>query len=280
MQKSTKSLTAVTAAGAIAMLALVGCSSDPEGNPAGDQSGPAPQSNVYDFKTPSHAAEGEVTIQIPDELREVAGGDAEKLLVSSAKATPHELDSSKYCAVDLAIEYSNGGSKTLIKNNKAEPSLTRKYSQKERNGIIEDVQNGSSEYDDLVAEAGTDEPVELGRYLASLQVPEKPKPAWNNLIRALTIREGQLVSELDAADPEPGTYLSDDHETLTFVQSCATSPTDDQNARYFILPTSDGDSTPKFATFDIATMKNGTIAIIDGKVEDYERDSNGDWIAD
>lgn len=280
MQKSTKSLTAVTAAGAIAMLALVGCSSDPEGDPAGDHGGPAQQSNVYDFKTPSHAAEGEVTIQFPDELREAAGGEAENLLVSSVKATPHELDSAKYCAVDLAIKYSNGAPEALVGETTKETDWKHKYSSEEKARILKAMEEGNGGYDDIIAESGAEDPERLRMYLDAERVEfETTVPGWQDLLKTLTHNRGRAISELDTSDPETGQYLSEDHKTVTTVRSCAKSPMDDENATSFVFPTSDGDSTSKFATFDVTAMANGTVAVTNGEVEDYTRDSNGDWIA-
>lgn len=281
MQKSTKTFTAVAAAGAIAMLALAGCSSDPEAEPTGDHGGPAPQSNVYEFKTPSHAAEGEVTIQIPDGLRGVAGSDAEKLLVTSVKATPHELESAKYCAVDLAIEYSNGAPESLVGETTKETALEQEYSGEEVDRIVKAMEAGTGEYDDVIAESGAETPIQLQKYLELAKVEvETTVPGWQDLLNTLTYNRGSAISELDTSDPETGQYLSENHKTVTTVRSCAKSPMDDDNTLSFVLPTSDGDSTAGFATFDVAAMANGTVAITNGEVEDYARDSNGDWIAD
>ncbi|QRN78890.1 MAG: hypothetical protein JK586_10745 [Nocardiopsis sp. BM-2018] len=78
----------------VAALALTGCSSTPD--------------SLYDFTRDSYVEpDTALQIEIPDELREAAGEEAEGLLVTSAILSSVELESTQYCAVEIEISYAD-----------------------------------------------------------------------------------------------------------------------------------------------------------------------------
>ena len=103
----------IAALAAATALALTGCAtSAPTGNgaPGGGQN----NASLFEFQTPRYGSDsGELTIRIPDGLVDALGSGTGDLLVVSARVTPRELDSSKFCAFDVAIEYADGGAKVL-----------------------------------------------------------------------------------------------------------------------------------------------------------------------
>jgi hypothetical protein len=264
--------TATTLAAATALL-LAGCSTAASGDGVDDNAfsdgAPAAQAKVFEFQTPSYGSEGELTIRIPEALVEAMGSDADGLLVGEVKATARELESSKYCAVDLAIEYRGDGLDALD-----QPVMTKE--QYEAQGEAELKARLMREFGvETVEEAEASAPggaAEVEEIVGNLeQGPYTAKPAWAPLTAA-------PADDLDDADPELGWYLSDDSETLTFVQTCASDALDDDSSDEFAFPIESDGTITTFASVELNVMKSGTLTVIEAEVSDYERDSNGDWI--
>ncbi len=93
--------------GAVSAMALSGCSTAP--------------GSVYDF-TQINGMEPaqQITVQIPQALKDAAGADAENLLVTSVVVKSLDLDSSKYCAISIEITYPDGAADKLTT-----PTLTK-----------------------------------------------------------------------------------------------------------------------------------------------------------
>lgn len=90
---------------------------------------------------------------------------------------------------------------------------------------------------------------------------------------------GQPIEALDEADPVEDAYFSKDRQTITLVQDCASAPSDIDRAGTVKFVTHDGRGGPAtFAEVEFTVMADGTVAAL-GEIADYERDSNGDWIA-
>lgn len=99
----------IAALAAVAAIALTGCSGATDalagnGAPAGSE---RPQ-GLFEFQTTSYSAEGELTVRIPEGLIAAAGSDFDEVLVTEIRATPRELEGSKYCAIDLSLDYADG----------------------------------------------------------------------------------------------------------------------------------------------------------------------------
>jgi len=266
----TTLLAATTLAAATALL-LAGCSTAPTGDGVDNNasSDGAPKAGVFEFQTPAYGSDGELTIRIPEALVDAAGSDADGLLVGEVTAKARKLDSSKSCAVDLAIDYRGDGLDTLSR-----PSMTKEEYAAEGEAELESVlmrQFGVETVEEAEATApgGAAEVEEIVGNLE--QAPYSAKPAWWML-------DATPIDDLDASDPETGTYVSDDSKTLTFVQSCASDPLDDGSSNQFDFPIDTDGTIDAFATVEMTVMKDGTLTIVEASVADYELDSNGDWI--
>lgn len=274
LRKSIKALPIALVASAA--LVLSGCA-----NPKADNGTPADQqaqAGVFEFQTPRYGAEGELAIRIPDALIEAAGNDADGLLVSEVKAKARELDSSKYCAVDLAISYRGDGLDALAKPKETEAEHDRR-AENEREYIL-DREFGVSTIEEVkelkLKEGWSPEEVDelVAEFAAAGDIgPYEAKSAWEPLNTAASI------DDLDPSDPETGSYSSDDFKTLTWVLECAASPAADDRTKSFGFPVStDSGEIDNFAHVEISVMKSGTLTITEADVSDYESDSNGDWI--
>ena len=84
----------------VAGLTLTACSTGPD--------------SVFDFSFGGNPEpDTELAIQIPEELRDTAGEDAEGLLLTSYVLESREISSAEYCAVDLDLSYTDGGMEAL-----------------------------------------------------------------------------------------------------------------------------------------------------------------------
>ncbi|OYN92705.1 hypothetical protein [Parenemella sanctibonifatiensis] len=89
-------------AAAILGLTLAGCSSGPAETPT-DESGGDSAGNVYEFQTNGIEPSADVTIRLPDDLREVMGADADNLVIDEIVVTGRALGDAQVCAADVAI---------------------------------------------------------------------------------------------------------------------------------------------------------------------------------
>lgn len=134
-------------------------------------------------------------------------------------------------------------------------------------------------------------PLENAAYCAfdvEITYTESGKQALESMGDSPSKSFGYAISEFGEAKPmnefsdtnlEEALYLSDDFSTGTFVQECATSPNDEDatNAIKFPVMSEQGSPTA-FAEADINVMSSGTVGLVDGEVDDFERDSQGNWI--
>lgn len=273
--------------------------------------GPAEaQENVYEFAQPTYAGDaGALEVRIPESLMEAAGEDMDSLLVSGMTFTPHELESADRCAVDLQVAYAGDGKSTL----EASGQSAAESVEKQKETFDADLQAaldqlGYASWDEFVAAAGTEEAIEqmdvmVGPVTADgeldvdaleRQAQESQGTPRGTLLSALGLpgdpgnETGQFpdgalaLDALDEADPETGAYASDDGSDITLVQPCASSVSDEDSATFTLrLPKSgEDDTTSDAASFTFTVMRSGEIGVLDGEVDGYTTDSNGDWITD
>ena len=286
LSKTTKAIPFALAASAA--LILSGCASDAnadsspkpgDGVPAEQQA----QKGLFEFQTPRYGAEGELTVRIPESLIKAAGAEADKLYVSEVKVTARELDSSALCAADLAITYRGAGLEELTKPEMTEAEhkhfwagdMGRLLDREFGAGTIEEAREvmlERGEHPEVVAEHVS----ELEQIAAEVP-PYEGEPGWDQIASA------DSADEFDPANPEAGSYISDDYKTLTIVQGCALSPMADDDTEEFDFPTVNEKGglvnpfTP-FASFSFSIMKGGTLTVTEAEVSDYQRDTNGNWI--
>lgn len=67
------------------------------------------QAAVFTFESAGFSSPKQLTIQLPEGLKATMGADASNLLVNSYELAVRELDSPSYCAVDIKINYAEGG---------------------------------------------------------------------------------------------------------------------------------------------------------------------------
>jgi len=275
MPKPFLPVASIATALALALTACSGSSSSPtDATVAVDE----PEASTFEFQTPSYGSEGQLTIRIPDDLVAAAGSDADGLVVTSVDAVARELDSSSHCAVDLTLTYADGG---------LESAQKPRGTEEEHNAIVEaeiaaemQIQFGVStveearaigregiEYDEYYVEQVLAEMEEIREYFG----PYIATSSWNVL-------DSPSTQDLDPADPDSDTYISDDATVLTLVSDCAESPMDDSSTSRVEFPVIRENMNSNFATVELSVMKSGTLTITEAEVRDYTRDSNGDWI--
>lgn len=281
------------------ILAACGGSGDAAGE-AGENDSDAPPEAVYEFVQPMYAsAGGALDVQISEALQEVAGGDFDELWVSGMTLTPHALESADSCAVDLAVSFTDGGKAAAETAGQTEDE----YIAAAQESFDGELQNGLdmlgyASWDDMVAAMGVQESVETMNQVVAVTPEgtldedtlradfEEGTPRGRTL-QALGLpgdsdRDMEL-DELDPSDPETGVYASDDASQITIVQECASS-TSDEDATEFDLEFPRTDAEDKSgvddaASFTFTVMRSGEIGIMDGEVDGYQADANGDWIA-
>ena len=288
--KQKTELSALAAIGVAALL-VTGCSSSQDVTTSGNET---PQRSVYEFNTPAYGSDGELTIQVPQKLKDVAP-EAKDLLITSVTAKAREIASAKYCAVDLMISYIDGATNKLI-----QPLVTKEEAAKAAEADLASIVrlelrgNTVEEFVDYYQKAFQSDPsaakiaqFESARaklkasYDASGRGAIKETTDLENLAYYLTGEQtGKLIGDLDPNDPTAGVYASDDYKTLTFVQSCAESPTEVDTASTFDFPKLTSNKPSTFGSVDMTVMKNGALTIVSGDIEDYKLDTNGDWIAE
>lgn len=268
------------------------------------------QENVYEFAQPTYAGDpGALEVRIPESLMEAAGEDMDGLLVSGMTFTPHELESADRCAVDLQVAYAGDGKSTL----EASGQSAAEFVEKQKDSFDENLQYaldqlGFASWDEYVAAVGTEEAIgqmdvmvgpvtadgELDVDALERQAQESQRTPRGTLLRALGLPgdpvdaavqfpDGALALDaLDEADPETGAYVSDDGSDITLVQPCASSVSDEDSATFTLrLPKSgEDDKTSDAASFTFTVMRSGEIGVLEGEVDGYTTDSNGDWITD
>src|SRR5699024_153377 len=107
MRRTPTMTTAFAALGGVALL-LAGCSGGSDASAGTDETGGETAAGVYEFQTNGIEAAEEISIRVPDDLREAMGSDADGMVVDQIVATAHDVEGVEYCAVDLAISYTDG----------------------------------------------------------------------------------------------------------------------------------------------------------------------------
>lgn len=285
------------------VLSACGGSSDASGGDGGEGK---TQENIYEFTQPAYASEGgALEVRIPESLTEAAGGDLDGLLVTGMTLTPHELKSADRCAVDLQVSYAGDGKSAL----EASGQSATESVESQQDSFDENLENalqqlGYASWDEYVAAVGTEEAIasmdamvgpvtpegELnvdalesqgtprGALLSALGLPGDP----STMGEAAQFPDGALsLDALDEANPETGAYASDDGSEITVVQPCAASATDEESTEFDLELTKTGEDgkISTAASFTFTVMRSGEIGVLDGEVEDYTTDANGEWIA-
>ncbi len=283
---------------------LAACSGDSDTTSPGGTGGNPALSDTFDWSRASHGPAKTVSFAFSDELTTIAP-EAGDLAMVPISATARELDSAKYCAVDVEYSYPDGVDALFEGSDITEDETRLRFASDADELGVTTYQEWRKAYADKLTEEqrgyGYGEDT-VSKYVAETMA-EREK--WNE-IRFQEALEGQAtweklpdgqrvlgkdarpVSELDGS--EEGVFFTDDLKTVTYVMRC-TSDASDPDGDWIAARLAGGEwqfaedasdakfSNPYFASADIAVMKNGDLLITDAEVKGYETDSNGDWIA-
>lgn len=306
MMKRTLHRPAVTLAVAILGVSLAGCSSDPAETPT-DETGSDSAANLYEFQTNGIDPSNEVTVRVPDDLREAMGADADGMVIDQVTVTGHDLSSAQVCAADLAITYMNGQPDGLVsagsdagQRSQAEEALLARSEASTIEEIVAEVDEIIANGEDrgltaqqigdniqmfvgiqgiFYTDGATGQEVVDG-YLSGGREGETSNAEIITKALGLTSsKEPNALSDFNESTPEAGTYIADDFSTLTVVGDCAASATDPDNAIEIELPSVDaGGKIDTIATVQLSIMTDGTIGVA-CEIDGYMRDANDNWIA-
>src|SRR5699024_7762459 len=272
--------TAFAALGGAALL-LAGCSGGPDASAGTDETGGETAAGVYEFQTNGIEPAEEISIRVPDDLREAMGSDADGMVVDQIVATAHDVEGVEYCAVDLAISYTDGQPDSLIK----EGSETGMRSGAEQELLeafdVASLDDVAAKLDTIIAEAaeqGTDvdmllrengyavligyygtESHNAGQAMVDYYMEDSTFRADDSgasvVASALGLGSGEAraQADLDESAPEEGTYVGEDYTTITRVSDCAASATDPDHAIEMNLPS--------VGSVQLSVMKDGTIGV-------------------
>lgn len=294
--KTRHALTTVLAAGAALLLA--GCSGSSDASAGTDETGGETAANVYEFQTNGIEPAEEITIRVPDDLREAMGADAKDMVVDQVVATAHDVEGVEFCAVDLAISYTDGQPDSLIKEGSetgmrsgAEQELLDAFGvaslddvAAELDTVIAEADENGTDVDMLLRENGYDlligyygsESHNTGQAIVDYYMEDSTFRADDSgesvVASALGLGSGEVraQTDLDESAPEEGTYVGEDYTTITRVSDCAASATDPDNSIEVSLPS--------VGSVQLSVMTDGLIGVA-GEVDDYMRDSSDNWIA-
>lgn len=297
MRRTTTMTTTFAALGGAALL-LAGCSGGSDASAGTDETGGETAANVFEFQTNGIEPAEEISIRVPDDLREAMGADADGMVVDQIVATAHDVEGVEYCAVDLAVSYTDGQPDSLIKEGSetgmrsgAEQELLEAFdvaslddvaakldtiiAEADKQGTDVDMLLRENGYDVLIGYYGT-ESHNTGQAMIDYYMEDSTFRADDSgasvVASALGLGSGEAraQSELDESVPKEGTYVGDDLTTITRVSDCAASATDPDNAIEMSLPS--------VGAVQLSVMTDGTIGVA-GEVDGFMRDANDNWIA-
>ena len=273
--------------------------------------------SVYEFQTNGIEPSNEVTIRVPDDLREVMGTDGDRgMLVYQIVVTGRELDDAQYCAADLSMSYVGNQPLDMIAANDAptdRESVVQTFINRIPDSGVDDeasvvewldsaiegrIASGYSEsdisdsFEDLF---GTPVDLESDTYLSPYKdgdtgqdvfdryagsASDEQAPGTTIVAESLGLDDARAQTDLDESPRQRKVLTcSEDFATVTVVGDCATSATDPDNAIEIELPSVDADGkSDTTATVQLSVMTDGTIGVA-GEVNDYMRDANDNWIA-
>lgn len=294
--RSNLALITLVASGAL----LAGCSggASSEGGAAdtADRGG-----QTYAFSGSAGPATS-IRAELPQELLQAMGSGAEEVLITGADLKAHALDSSTYCAADIAFTLSDGALDKLSTPVEVDPTTTDAYLERldalttqlwpssssprdtrvllGETGVLEMT---GAEREQTLREIGM-EGFDVDAYLAGKQriIDEISEEIQNadpvaNLLDRI---DAKPLSEFNEASPEYGLYLSEDATKGVQVVECALNPQSEEEAATSRFPrvSSDVDGIETFASFDYTVMKDGKITIIGSTIQDWQQDSSGNWL--
>src|SRR5699024_5844491 len=186
------------------------------------------------------------------------GSDADGMVVDQIVATAHDVEGVEYCAVDLAISYTDGQPDSLIKEGSetgmrsgAEQELLEAFdvaslddvaakldtiiAEADKQGTDVDMLLRENGYDVLIGYYGT-ESHDTGPAMVAYYGEGRtwrPDDAGASVVAAalgLGSGDARAQPDPDESAPEEGTDVGEDSTTTTRVSDCAASATDPDHA--------------------------------------------------
>lgn len=114
--RRTTTMTTIAALGGAALL-LAGCSGGSDASAGSDESGGAAAANVFEFQVNGIEPAEEITVQVPDDLREAMGSEADGLVLNGFTVRAHNVESAEFCAAELNLDWADGQPASFIENN-------------------------------------------------------------------------------------------------------------------------------------------------------------------
>lgn len=113
--RRTTTMTTIAALGGAALL-LAGCSGGSDASAGTDESG-GEAANVFEFQTNGIQPAEEITVQVPDDLREAMGAEADGLVLNGFTVRAHDVESAEFCAAELNLDWTDGQPAGFIESN-------------------------------------------------------------------------------------------------------------------------------------------------------------------
>lgn len=114
--RRTPMMTTIAALGGAALL-LAGCSGGSDASAGTDESGGEAAANVFEFQTNGIQPAEEITVRVPDDLREAMGPEADGLVLNGFAVRAHDVESAEFCAAELNLDWADGQPAGFIENN-------------------------------------------------------------------------------------------------------------------------------------------------------------------
>lgn len=114
--RRTTTMTTIAALGGTALL-LAGCSGGSDASAGTDETGGEAAANVFEFQTNGIQPAEEITVQVPDDLREAMRTEADGLVLDGFTVRAHDIDSAEFCAAELNLDWADGQPVGFIENN-------------------------------------------------------------------------------------------------------------------------------------------------------------------
>lgn len=307
---------AIPITGAVAFIALAGCSGGVPGpghTPPGPPSTERPDEDVLEFPLPAIDPREHFTVQIPEKLQETIEGRGD-LLVSALHVEGQDFGDSGPCAVELTVDYAHGNRDA---RRLAEPVPTsaeaREATERHIERFLESYSvRSTDEFDEKyksgtpVSGTGHDEALQeywdegvydtwadvreayFAEFTAYYEGEAKEAARYSdieNVARSLGFPSAQPLTELEGSAPDRDVYISDDYGTLILVQECTALPSNsDENYPAFESQTiafpfdEDGEEgTSRLAEIDVTVTHGGKVALLGGKVNGWIRETSGEW---
>ncbi|WP_140400565.1 hypothetical protein [Gulosibacter sp. 10] len=286
--------------GGVGLLAGCGAQESPDTANATGEQPDAATTTAWEFPSGEVAPSDDVTIAIPDDLREAIGGEADALLINSVRVTPHDIDGFELCAADLEMDYAEGGLETLQagyidENDKIfddlqwldelmsdlEWDMERTWLTALEEGADRMTEEQKDQFHSLMTDWDRAGLWELANEM-TFELESGYTAVVYNLLNG-NYEMAKTQDEFSESDPQNGYYVSDDLSLITVVTSCAESSEGQDAAFEFEFRESDADNPEMvagspFATVEITVMQSGTIGV-SGEIADYSRDAEGNWTA-